>query len=175
MNARALLLAVVLLSAGLAGCVGDDGSEDDGEFASTNETQPANETDDRPAEPRRTWTNETLEGEISGFNAVAVSGTMGDNLQTFSAESGIAVLYLNLTAEGGAVDMWIGGPDCDVSGNQIPGCADEASTSSGEASYVNETPAAGEWQVRLAVGDPVGAQVSYTLDVVQGLNATAER
>lgn len=175
MNARALLLAAVLVTAGFAGCIGgDDASDDEGEFASTNETDPANETDEQPA-PQRTWTNETFEGEITGFNAVAVSATNGDNMQTFAAETGIDVLYLNLTAEGGALNMWIGGPDCDVSGNQIPGCADEASTSSGEASYVNETPDAGEWQVRLAVGDPVGVQVSYTLDVVQGLNATAER
>lgn len=178
MSARAWLLGLLVLSAGLAGCIGDGEGEETETSASDDPIDAdANETDGGAdeADASRTWTNETFEGQISGFNILVLSGTNGDAMQTFTAETGIDVLFLNLTAEGGAVDMTIGDPDCDVSGNQIPPCAETTSTSGGEASYVNETPTSGEWQVRLAVGDPVGAQVSYTLNAVQGINATAEQ
>lgn len=172
---RSTILAALLLAGGFAGCIGDDGSSDQAgnDPASVDETDPENDTEE--AELERTWTNETFEGQITGVNAMAASTTNGDTMQTFTAATGIDVVYLNLTAEGGAVEMTIGGPGCDVSGNQIPACAETVSTSGGEASYVNETPAEGEWQLRFSVGDPAGAEVSYTVDVVQGVDATAER
>lgn len=173
---RSILVGLLLLTAGLAGCIGSDepadATETPSDQASEDDPASSNGTTDGPVQ--RTWTNETFEGQISGISAGGMSATQGDGMQTFTAEQGIEVLFLNLTAEGGAVEMTVGGPDCDVSGNAIPSCAETTSTSSGEASYTNETPVEGEWQVRLSVGDPAGAQVSYTLEVLQGIVAAGE-
>lgn len=171
MRTKAILAGLIVLTAGLAGCIGSDGDESD---TSTNDPiepgsvpeDDGNETADEPVE--RSWTSETLEGSITGVALPGVgSFAQGDVAQSFTAPEGVDELYLNLTAD--SVQMTIGGPDCDISGDFVPPCAE---TVGGGDSYHNETPASGEWQLEFQPDGPVAQEASYTVDVVQAVNAT---
>lgn len=177
MRTHAFLVALLVLTGGLTGCIGSDGSDDgaDDDPIEPGSTPDGDGNETTPATTERTWERETFNGTVTGFNVPGVgSGNVApasENMQiTFQASSGIDVLYLNLTAEGGELRMNIADPDCDATATST--CEEQVETSGGEASYVNETPAGGEWSVRVFSSDPVAAQVPYTLSVVQGVDAT---
>lgn len=179
MRPRALVLGLIVLTAGLTGCIGSDGGEGDGSGDDPIEpgsTPDGDENETTPATTERAWERETFNGTVTGFNVPGVgSGNVApasENMQvTFQASSGIDVLYLNLTAEGGELRMNIADPDCQP--GAFSTCEEQVETSGGEASYANETATSGEWNVRIFSNDPVAVQVSYTLSVVQGVNATS--
>ncbi len=174
MRTHALLLGLIVLTAGLAGCIGsgDDGGDGSGDdpIEPSNTTDPGDGTGEDAAPATRSWTNETIEGSVDGVSAPGVASfSTGDVSQSFTAPSGVDVLYLNLTAD--SVQMTIGGPDCDIGGNTVPPCAE---TISGGETYRNETPSSGEWQLEFQPSGPVAQGASYTVDVVQGVLAAGD-
>lgn len=168
-----LLIALALT----AGCLGM--GEEEPTDAETNAQDPP-EPQDEPetnetgnATLQRTWTRDTYEGSVTGtgvpFGLTVVPLSENNNVN-FQAEEGIQVLYLNLTTEGGELQMAVGGPGCEANA----GCEESVTTSDGEAQYANETPAPGEWSVRMFPADPVAHSVSYTLEVTQGVEAATD-
>jgi hypothetical protein len=169
MKGRVLLLVALMATAGCIG-TGDDAqtetaSQDDTDAQPQDtQTDPVNETTN--ATPERTWTSETYEGSITGTGApfgVTVVPLSENNNVAFQAQEGIELLQLNLTTEGGELQMAVAGPDCE----QNTECEQSVTTEGGEAQYTNETPTAGEWSVRFFPADPVANSVSYELVVAQ--------
>jgi hypothetical protein len=165
------LVAALVLTTGCLGMGGDDATstDDTAEPATDDNATSEDEPEQASPEPTIEWRNETYEGTVTGTTVFTPGATSeGDGQSfTFDAAPGIQTLFVNLTAEGGELTMNVAGPDCEINSP----CEESVETSGGEAQYVNETPTSGEWNVRFFV-EPAGAQVDYTANVVQGVNAT---
>jgi hypothetical protein len=164
MRWQALLLAALVLTSGCLGMGGDEAN--DTQDLDTQDTETTNTTDEDPEPTNRTeWSKETFEGTITGTTFLAPSPPSEGQSFTFTAQSGIETLFVNVTTDGGDLRVLVAGPDCEINS----ACEEETQTEGGEGQYVNESAAPGEWDVRLFPADPVAAQVGYTADVVQGI------
>lgn len=179
MTWRVALLAMVVLTAGCIG-LGDDG--EDAEPAS--EDGPDEMDEDTPEDGAAaseasglTWENETYEGSVTGVTlpgagSLTVAPLSENNAISFTTTDGVETVVLNLTADGGALQMNIAPPGCE-SGTAGAACEESVTTEGGEAQYTNASAEPGEWGVTFFAGEPAAAQVSYTLDVTQGVQASA--
>lgn len=175
MTWRVLLLAGLLLT---TGCIGMGGDDSDAETASTDDpARDLNETETEAEEPTNTteFSTETIEGSVTGIGipvvgSVTVTPASENNVASFTVDENPRILYLNLTTEGGELDMLLAGPNCE----QASACEEEIATSGGEAAYTNETPTAGEHDLRFFSQGPTDNQVSYTLEITQGVLVPAD-
>lgn len=166
MKGRALLLGLLVLASGCLGIGSDEAEESDEDI----DAQDTNETDTQEdvEEVNRTeWSTETYEGSISGTSFFAPSPPSEGQSFSFSAESGIQTLFINVTTEGGDLTMYVADPDCQPGPDTT--CEETVETSSGEGQYVNESAEPGEWNVRFFPSDPVANDVAYTAEVAQGI------
>lgn len=170
MKGRALLLVVLMATAGCLGLGEEDAPEAEpgSQDLDPEDEDPTNETE----EPTyvRTWTRETYEGWVTGTGApfgLTIVPLSENNQMHFQAEEGVERLHLNLTVEDGELEMLVGGPDCEANS----GCEDRVTTSDGEAAYTNETPEPGEWRIRLFPADPVALESAFELKVAQAILA----
>lgn len=164
MRWHALLLGLLVLTSGCLGIGSDETEETDEDIDAqdTNETETEDEVD---AVNTTEWSSETYEGSISGTSFFAPAPPSEGQSFSFSTESGIETLFINLTTEGGDLSVYVAYPGCEVNG----GCEETFETSDGEGQYVNESAEAGEWNVRFFPVDPVANDVSYTAEVAQGI------
>lgn len=157
MRAWTLLVAFCLVTAGCLGPTGeDDGADTD--------------ADDPAADDAQTlFSSERYEGEVTGAT-VPGGGSVsqgGGGQASFSVPNGTRIAYLNVTTEGGELDMQYG-PDCQT--DPTISCSNNASTSDGELSVALDTPQPGSWDAFFFVAeDTVAGQVNWTLEVTVGV------
>lgn len=153
----ALLIGLLMIT---AGCLGsqDDGGEglpgpggsDDGQAGTS-------------------WTTDTSEGEITGATAPGAGSVSqgGGNMASFTIQEGARVAYLNVTTEGGDLNMEYG-PSCQT--EPTVACNNTATTESGELSIQLTAPGPGGWEAYFFIAESTAAgQVSWTLEVTQGV------
>lgn len=105
------------------------------------------------------WTYENRSGTVSGENTPL---TTANATETIDVTEGAKQLTLNLSAEGGELDVCIRSPD--ESGDS---CTAEEQTQEGNASWSTEAPAGGEWTVELTAQGTGPQSVDYELVVGQ--------
>lgn len=151
----AILLTLTLLG---AGCLGAQEGDVDAQSA-----------DDAPVDagPAFDWTHEERDGTASGANLVVVAVTQGTQTESFRVPEGTNVTHVNVTTDGGELQLELYPPGCDRSQGGGDECADEVTTQDGEAHWMKEAPTAGSWTVYLFKGDPGAADVPYTMVVDQ--------
>lgn len=161
------LLAVALLAAPLlTGCIGFGGEGDDGE-ADGNET---GGDENATAEDSPEWKSENRTGSVSPTSQLS-----GGQTETFDVEDGAEELLLNLSADGGELEMCIKKPSSNDSGNasdasaasQQDECDETKTTQDGNASFQASGPEPGEWTVELTAAGPATGDIEYTLTIAQ--------
>lgn len=147
-----VLAGLLLVTAGCVGSEDDDGvpQADDGFGASTS------------------FATETYEGEVTGATVPMGGGAaQGENQASFQVPNGARVLYLNVTTEGGELDMQYG-PDCET--DPAVSCSNNATTSDGGLEVRIAQPTTGAWDAFFFIAEDTAAgQVSWTLDVTVGV------
>lgn len=177
MRRATLLLALVLLTApALGGCISNP-MGDDGDTASREE--PNNKTENETVEedqPDARWEYENRTGTVEGTNAVVASE--GNETEEVEVENGTRALSLNLSADGGELDVCIRAPSGDGSGNGSyggqDGCDEETTTENGEANFSTQEPAAGTWKVEMSPAESGAHSIDYEL-VIGRLVPVADR
>lgn len=174
MRAAALLMGVLMLTAGCIGMGGDDsetsanGGTVDANTSSTPATQDANHSHDPAPEPH--WDNRT--GEISGTNAVFLSNGIGN--ETIEIPDTSKTFEVTLTAEDGELDGELYPPECEEDDNThgedcshsidtFNGTQGQTAKDGGTATFSTEDPDAGNWTLRLFKSDPGNNDVPYTI------------
>lgn len=179
MRTRATLLAVVLLAAGLAGCMGDDAgtetetaSTDDGfGQAGTNATnETANETEaEEPEGPQieAHWYNATLQGGAAGPYGYCAPGC--DNTFSFPVENGSTAIVVEAAWEAdGEVSTYVY-PPCDANGPVFltSDCPDTAHDTGSSPLYIpvtdDRTEITGDWDVNLYPRNSYTQQTEVTI------------
>lgn len=154
MRWTAVLAGLLLVT---AGCLG---SEDDG-----GGVPPAD--DGSGAGASTSFATETYEGEITGATVPMGGAAQGDSQASFQVPNGARVLYLNVTTEGGELDMQYG-PDCQT--DPAVSCSNNATTSDGGLDLRIAQPTTGAWDAFFFIAeDTVAGEVSWTLDVTVGV------
>ncbi len=183
-----LLAAMLIAAPALTGCIGggDDGGAadepgndtnrtDDGDDGSGNASDDGNTSDDDgfgegDDEDEASWQSENRTGTVSPTSQVTGEG----QTETFTVD-GAESLMLNLSADGGELNMCIMKPSEGSSGNssgsavgaQQEECSETATTQDGNASYQASSPADGEWTVKLTAAQGTTGEVEYTLTIAQ--------
>ncbi len=157
MRSTVLLMGLLMIT---AGCLG---SQDDG-----GQPGPGGEG----AGPAGTsWTSDTYDGEVTGATAPGAGSVSqgGGDTAAFTVQPGTRVAYLNVTTEGGDLDMQYG-PGCQT--DPTIACNNTATTEDGNLSIQLDAPAPGDWEAYFFVAESTAAgQVSWTLQVTQGVEA----
>lgn len=173
MRSRPLVLALVLVTAALAGCTG--GSED-AETASTalNETatNETNETETTPEDTgpqiNRTWHNATVQGSnIPGIGEYCFPGCDGENTFTVQVANGTQGLLLEAFWNGSAqmrLEVNQPGDDCETN-TANEDCAPEDATGSSPLSVQPPQVPGGEWSVEIWPRDSPTQSVEVTVVV----------
>lgn len=185
------ILAVMLIAApALTGCIGVGGEGGDSDEAGnqTNETNETNETNDSNTSGNgseddssdgfigdeeadgSSWRSENRTGTVSGTSQLT-----GGTTETFTVEDGAEQLMLNLTADGGELEMCIREPGDNSSGHasgtdgfaQQEACSETETTQDGNASFQASAPDSGEWSVELTAAQPTTGEIEYTLTIAQ--------
>lgn len=188
-----LLAAMLIAAPALTGCIGF-GDDADGEDEPGNETNDSDDTgndsdnasdgnessddgfgDDE--EDGTEWQEENRTGTVSPTSQLTGEGVS----ETFSVAEGTEALAINLSADGGELDMCIMKPGGNESGNQTDArsaqqeeCDEEQTTESGNASFQATGPESGEWTVQLTAAQGTTSQVEYTLTIAQLVPEGAE-
>lgn len=153
----ALGLAALLLTAGCFGLGGDEAEGND--TPERNNTTPTAEDE----EEREQWTRENRSGSVP-----ATSTLVGEEAAEESFEVNGSALVLNLSAEGGELEMCIQKPSGNESGNASQDSCDETQTTEdGNATYETTEPEAGNWTVRLSASEASSSEVEYELVIAQ--------
>jgi len=181
MRAAALLLGVLMLTAGCLGMGGDDdaGNETDvpddsdgtsGDQAEGNQTDGTGDHGHDP-EPEAHWDNRT--GEVTGTNLIVESQGEAVVEEIELPETAIE-FSVNLTGEEGEIKGELYPPDCEESDDE-PGedCStsmntyqdetEQAQPDGGSATYETQDPDAGTWTLRLWKADGGDSAVPYNL------------
>ncbi len=169
MYGRAFTLGLLLVTAAFAGCIGSDGdgvepADVDGEDADVDDEQ-------LPQQNVTSWQNATVEGTVTGANVGGNALTAHDQSENtvveFTAEPGVQQVFLNVTTDGSEIMLSINAPDCEPGDTQA-GC-ESLSTSGGEASYLNETPQEGTWQITVFPDEPALVDATFQIDILQAV------
>lgn len=183
MRLVALLMALLMLTAGCLGFGGDDADSDandqlpdgDGDTNDTsedNQNASTSEGDDHEhePEPEAHWDNRT--GEVEGTNLVVQSDGMAE--EQIELPETTSTFEVNLTAEEGELDAELYPPECEEQDDE-PGedCSHSLSTyesgtettqpDGGTATWSTEGPDPGTWTLRMWKADAGSSSVPYTL------------
>lgn len=166
---------------------GDEGMNDSSNESEENETE-ANETRTNESEnettANETGENETSEGNETTWTSENRTGTVeGNNLlithasetESFDVGAGAEELRLNLTAEGGELDVCIKAPSGNESGNESSEeseCTAEGATEEGNFTFSETAPTEGEWSVEMTAQGIGPQSVDYELVIAQKVPAT---
>lgn len=101
------------------------------------------------------WTYENRSGTVSGENTPL---TTANATEEINVTEGTKELTLNLSAEGGELDVCIRSPD-----ESQDSCTAEEQTQEGNASWSTESPAGGEWTVELTAQGTGPQEVDYEM------------
>lgn len=164
MKGRALLLVALMATAGCLG-IGNEDTEDPEEDIDPQDVNETDTEDDVEEVNQTEWSTETYEGSITGASFFTPTPPSEGQSFSFSTETGIETLFINVTTEGGDLSVYVAYPGCEVNG----GCEETFETSSGEGQYANESAEPGEWNVRFFPSDPVANDVAYTAEVAQNV------
>lgn len=176
---RLLLLALVVGSVTVAGCLGDagpapvsggDGADGGGGGGGGGggDGAPGDGADGNITRDA-TWDNTTASGTIllSANAVVAATTPAGGNTATFQVDDGTLELSLVLNTSGGPtgadLQMLIADPECDP--GPMVDCEEAETTSGGQATFEAAEPMEGEWSIRIFAGDPVAIQADWELTV----------
>lgn len=177
MRIDALLLATVLLTAGLAGCLGSDGEEAetasaDGDVGATetetNETANETEPEDPGPRPEVHWYNGSAQGGSIGVTTYCAPGC--DNGFTFPVENGSTAIVAEMTwANGSALDLYVY-PPCDGTIFLTADCPERGEDTDGEdparLEIVDDRAGIeGEWSVQVFPQDSYTEATPYTAAV----------
>lgn len=134
-----------------------------------NETGSENETQEDGGDA--TWTYDNRTGTVSGTNAIVTSS--GSAEETFNVDPNTLKLALNLSAEGGELEMCLTQPGGNESGGNESGntsqesCDETVTTEDGNASFTAESPTEGEWKATLRPAEPGHHSIDYELAIAQ--------
>lgn len=160
MRLPVLLTGVLLLTAGCIG-FGDDNGDNETDGNDTNfdgnDTDFGDSGDTGDAGDEAGESRETRNGTVEASAIVPGGGAA----ETFRVENGTETLTLELSADGGELEMTVSPADCDD-----PSCQETATTSGGSASYSASAPAEGEWTVTLSPASPGLEPIDYQLTIV---------
>lgn len=173
MRRLTLLMALVLVTApAVGGCLSNpldgDGGETTSEDPPSNQNRTENETETE--DPGARWEYEDRSGTVEGTNAVVASE--GNETEEVEVEEGTRALSLNLSADGGELDVCIRSPSGNGSGNGTygqadqgaqEGCDEQMTTEDGNASFVTDEPAAGTWKVEMSPAESGAHSIDYEL------------
>ena len=177
---RTFLMAGLLLALALAGCSGGGDSSDTQSVSTSTQTGAGNTTvsgsvsagpggaagnasvngTSGNASAATSWSHDNRTGSISGNGAIVNVPFTKD--ESFTVRDGVSRLLLNLTVEGNELTMKLRSPDC-----SSDDCAEQAQTSSGQASLDVSRPGPGEWLVTLELTGTGPVQSDYTLEIAQ--------
>lgn len=150
-------VAALLLTAGCIGFGGDDGETNE----TTNETN--NNSTIEGKEDQEEWSSENRSGSVP-----ATSALVGEEAAEESFEVDGSALVLNLSAEGGELDMCIQKPAGNESSNDSQeDCDETVTTQDGNATFEADEPEAGNWTVRLSAADASSSEIEYELEIAQ--------
>lgn len=182
------IAATLLAAPALSGCIGGSGGDEDLDETSSgndpasnesnssegnntsgdappggNETGSENETE----EPGTTWTYDNRTGSVSGTNAIVHSE--GSEQEEFTVEPNALKLGLNLSAEGGELEMCVSGPSGNESdnGSGEQSCDETVTTEDGNATFAAEAPEEGDWTVTLRPAETGRHSIDYELVIAQ--------
>lgn len=132
---------------------GTNESNASGNGSASGDQPEGNATED---EPSALWTYDNRTGTVSSTDPFLFPG---EAEETFEVENGTLELALNLTADGGELDVCIKQPGADA-------CTEEASTEDGNLSWETDDPAGGSWTVELTHTGLLSS-VDYELVIAQ--------
>lgn len=182
------LAATLLAAPAMSGCIGlgDGGDEDIGETSDgndtfsddsnssegnntsdgppgdSNETGSENETEDGEA----TWNYDNRTGSVSGTNAIVASD--GSAEEQFTVDSDTIQLALNLSAEGGELEMCLTKSSGNESGNGSgEECDETVTTEDGNATFTADAPEEGDWTATLRPAETGHHSIDYELVIAQ--------
>lgn len=140
---------------------------------SENETT-ANETGENESSEgnETTWASENRTGTVEGNNLLI---THASETESFDVGADAEELRLNLTAEGGELDVCIKAPSGNESGNESgeeSGCTAEGATEEGNFTFSETAPTEGEWSVEMTAQGIGHQSVDYELVIAQKVPAT---
>jgi hypothetical protein len=95
------------------------------------------------------WSYDNRTGTVSGTALLLIGSSSKD--ETFAVENGTALLFLNFTVQGSAVDVEITPPGCDDDA-----CRISVDVSSGAATYTTDDPVEGSWTVTFSSTTTIG-------------------
>lgn len=135
-----------------------------------NETQD-NQTDDGNQTGNETrWSYDNRTGTVSGTNAVA---TEASSSESFNVSEDARELQLDLSAEGGELDVCIQAPDGGNESEEESECAAEESTQDGNLTWSTSSPAHGGWTIEMTAQGVGPQSVDYELVIGQLVPADA--
>jgi hypothetical protein len=173
-HARTLIVAILLVTAGMAGCIGDgdDGATDpQGLDEDPNETEPnaTDEPDEPMQELTRTWFNGSIEGgSIPSDGYYCTQTSACENTMEFEVAGGAQAIVVEAAWEADA-NAWfnVSGPNCEsfplfgeicTPSDNIDGASPLALTFEGERT--NHT---GTWSAEIWVDETTTAQIEPTI------------
>lgn len=161
----ALAMAALLLSAGCIG-FGGDGDDANNTTNDTNGTPNATEQGNQPG-----WTSENRSGSVPATSAVVGEQAVEETFEVNGSE-----LLLNLSAEGGELEMCLikGGGNESGNDSQQQECDETVTTQDGNASFQATNPEPGEWTARLTATEAQSSEVQYELVIAQKMGADEE-
>lgn len=172
MRAAALLMAVLMLTAGCLGFGGDEEAEDaeddpsgDTEPSQNSSTEDGQAAEDGPGEhehePQRErhWDNKT--GEVDSTNLIVDQGEPAEETTQVPAEA----LELSVTlSTNGTLQGEVYPPGCEEESEE-PGEDCSHSLDGDGASWSTEDPGDGTWTIRLWKDEPGADPIPYTLEI----------
>lgn len=110
------------------------------------------------------WTYDNRTGTVEGTNAIV---TQASETEDWDVANGTHDLVLNVSAEGGELDLCIRSPDA----NESDECTDEVSTEDGNATWAASSPPGGQWSVEMTASGLGQQSVDYELVIAQRVPA----
>lgn len=170
-TSRASLVFGVVALLLTAGCIGfgGDGAETNNATNETNNTSTLDQEEDQEE-----WSRENRSGSVP-----ATSSLVGDQAAEESFDVNASVLVLNLTADGGELDMCIqkaGGNETrdERDAGAQDDCDETVTTQDGNATFEASEPESGEWTVRLSAADASSSEIEYQLEIAQKVEADGD-
>ncbi len=160
MRTATLLLAPLLVTAALAGCLGDDGP---------NAGLPGNDDGDAP---RTEWQYSTGSGTVTGAGTPAGSLASGENAAAWTVPENARVMHINLTVESqtvlGAEISYQLGPACET--DPTISCSHTGTTEDGQATITIQDPAPGGWEIYVFLENDAG-EADWSIEIATGILA----